>query len=137
LSSISLPSLPDEILIVEHQQSNRLLLEGQLQVFGLSPDILSSADDVLEALMEKRYKLIFLDMDMPSMNSIETTQLIRQAESQLKWPRSRIIGYTENQSYELQPQCIEAGMDAVYAKAGTLHILSEVFKLRVKYIYAS
>jgi CheY-like chemotaxis protein len=125
---MSLPSSSDAILVVEHLQINQLLLQGQLQKLGYSPDIVDSGEKALDAIMAKRYKLIFMEVGLTAMNGIEVTKIIRETEVQLKWPRAMIIAYIHNDSDELQQQCLAAGMDAFYIKPSLLGALSEILK---------
>jgi len=70
LASDELKNLP--VLVVDDNQTNRDILQGQLTGWGIAPDFAASGKEALE-LLEKGnvYRFAILDMQMPEMDGVE------------------------------------------------------------------
>ena len=64
-----------------------------------------SGKEAIEKVTNKKYKLIFMDVNMPVMNGIETTKEIIS-----KHKNSVIIGLTGDITWENEEKCKKAGM---------------------------
>jgi CheY-like chemotaxis protein len=73
-----------------------------------------------------RYDLILMDMQMPEMDGLEATRLIRAMKE--PWARIPIIAMTANAFKEDIEQCKAAGMDAHVAKPIDMDDLMEKLK---------
>jgi len=51
--------------------------KGILKKLGFKADIADSGEAAIDSIKETRYDLIFMDIEMPGMNGLETTQQIR------------------------------------------------------------
>ncbi|SFD77013.1 PAS domain S-box-containing protein [Paenibacillus catalpae] len=88
MSSISLPETnmekmpePDDslsILIAEDNDINRLVLIRMMEKLGYRPDAVGNGVEVLEEVRNKKYDIVFMDIQMPVMNGLEATRLMRQ-----------------------------------------------------------
>jgi CheY-like chemotaxis protein/HPt (histidine-containing phosphotransfer) domain-containing protein len=70
--------------------------------------------EVLQALEQKAYDIIFLDVQMPEMDGLEATRRIRE-----RWPvekRPCIIAMTGNALLGDREKCLAAGMDDYISK---------------------
>lgn len=86
-----------------------MLLEGA----GL---IVETADDgrvAVDMASHKAYALILMDMQMPTMDGIEATRLIRAGETTGRVP---ILAMTANAFAEDRQHCFEAGMNDFISK---------------------
>lgn len=114
------------ILIVEDNHVNRELFSFQLRHFGLASQYATNgkeAVDLLEADPDS-FSLIMMDLQMPVMDGITATQLIRQKEANTD-RHIIIVALTANDSTGIYEQCIAAGMDDFVNKPSTLSKLSE------------
>ncbi len=69
------------ILIVDDNETNRVILEETMKSFGFTSDVFSTAKDALKAFNDKdkgTYNLIISDYLMPEMNGAEFIKGIRQ-----------------------------------------------------------
>ncbi|WPU91979.1 two-component regulator propeller domain-containing protein [Mucilaginibacter sabulilitoris] len=67
-----------KILIVDDNQTNRFILQIQLELWGLLPVTASSAIEALHLLeIDSRINLVITDMEMPDMNGIELARAIK------------------------------------------------------------
>ncbi|MMZ66515.1 Sensor histidine kinase RcsC [compost metagenome] len=85
-----------------------------LEKLGYEPDLAHNGIEVVEALSAKKYDLVFMDLDMPIMDGIKSTRLIRQLMPSNRMPA--IIGVSSNISKEEQERCIASGMETVISK---------------------
>jgi len=104
-----------KILIVEDNEINQKLLSMMLKRLGLESDIKSNGLECVSFLKETsaKYDIIFMDMQMPEMDGLNCTKVIRD-EHLAGSPY--IIAQTANAYNEDKEICFEAGMDGFLAK---------------------
>jgi len=79
------------VLIVDDNQTNRRILEDQLQAWGIRATCAAGAQEALEKLQdstEPKFDVVLLDMHMPGMNGIALAEVIK-ADPRLA--RARVI----------------------------------------------
>lgn len=88
--------------------------------------------DALEMLAAENFDIVLMDCNMPVMDGLEATRLIRQQEAQQHSKRLAIAALTASATPEEQAQCLAAGMDIHICKplilsdlATALYTLSE------------
>jgi two-component system sensor histidine kinase/response regulator len=114
------------VLIVEDNHVNRQLFSFQLRHFGLASQYATNgreAVDLIEADPHS-FSLILMDLQMPVMDGVTATQLIRQKEANTD-RHIIIVALTANDSTGIYEQCIAAGMDDFVNKPSTLAKLGE------------
>ncbi len=109
---------PMQILLVEDNLVNQMVAKGFLQKLGYTPDMANNGQEALQALKEKEYNLIFMDMMMPFMDGLEATRIIcsLMPAHQRPW----IVAMTANALEEHKQQCLAAGMNDFLTKPFTL-----------------
>jgi CheY-like chemotaxis protein/HPt (histidine-containing phosphotransfer) domain-containing protein len=85
-----------------------------LQKLGYRADIATNGVEVLRALEQKAYDILFLDVQMPEMDGLEAARQIHQRWSADKRPR--IIAMTGNALVGDREKCLQAGMDDYISK---------------------
>ena len=73
-------------LIVDDIFTNRLLLTAILNNLDLEFDEVENGKEAIEAILEKNYDLVVMDIEMPVMNGLETTRYIRE---NLPFPKNK------------------------------------------------
>jgi CheY-like chemotaxis protein len=77
-------------------------------------DVVDNGHEVLKAVKRHPYDLIFMDCQMPELDGIEATRLIReQGYSQTDLP---IIALTAHVSGKDHQRCLDAGMNDFLTK---------------------
>ncbi len=114
LEPINLSNL--HVLIVDDNQTNRRIMEDQLQAWGIRATSAAGAQEALEKLQdpsEPRFDIVLLDMHMPGMNGIALAEVIK-ADSRLA--RARIIILTSLGNLMDDAQLERIGVDACLVK---------------------
>ena len=101
---------PLRILLVEDNIFNQKIVRLMLERLGYQIDIANDGLEALEAIENQLYDLILMDMQMPKIDGITTTKLIR---SMLDNPihKVQIIAMTANVMPEDIQKCLDAGMN--------------------------
>lgn len=100
------------ILIVEDNEFNQLLVKSILADKNVKISCVSNGLEALEILNNQKFDIILMDIQMPVMDGIETTQKIRK-ELKLDVP---IIALTANALKDDQKKYLNAGMDSYISK---------------------
>lgn len=121
------------VLIVEDNHVNRELFSFQLRHFGLSTKYATNGKEAVELIQADPdgFSMILMDLQMPIMDGITATRLIRQDESNTN-RHNIIVALTANDSAGIQEQCMEAGMDDFVNKPSTLSKLSDILSKWLK-----
>jgi PAS domain S-box-containing protein len=96
------------ILVVDDEPVNREVAQIQLEFVDLVADAAEDGAEAVEMARKNSYAAIFMDMQMPKLNGVEATRLLRQIPGYRDTP---IIAMTANVFAEDKAQCLEAGMN--------------------------
>gem|GEM_PF-3057575 len=125
IKAISMQSGRARILVVEDNPVNQLVASKLLKSLQCDSDISPSGSDALERLRRQDYDLVLMDMQMPEMDGVETTRLIRSGDSGVRNPEIHIIAMTANVSASDKQQCMDAGMDDFLSKPVRKSVLAK------------
>jgi CheY-like chemotaxis protein len=104
---------PLQILLVEDNPFNQLIATTLLKKLGYQPDLAKNGLEALQAIQTQTYGLILMDIQMPEMDGLTATKLIRQSPEN---SHLRIVAMTANAMPEDQQACFDAGMDDYVSK---------------------
>jgi two-component system sensor histidine kinase/response regulator len=110
----ALPSM--RILLAEDNAVNQKVALAMLEKLGCSADAVADGFEVLDALNRIPYSLILMDYQMPEMDGLEATRLIRKRELEngpgcIWTPPIYIIALTASAMQGDREKCIEVGMN--------------------------
>nr|MBF0223633.1 response regulator [Desulfobulbaceae bacterium] len=115
--AMDLSTMPHaEILLVEDNIMNQKVALALLNKFDFLVDIANNGREAVDAARRKHYDLIFMDMQMPEMDGIEATKIIRNCDSPVLNPNVPIISMTANATKNDRQKCYDAGMNAYLSK---------------------
>ncbi len=105
------------VLIVDDYENNQRVALAHLKKLGYAAHVVENGRAAVETITQNgdRYALILMDWQMPVMDGLEATRLIRQ----LELPRGEhipIIGMTANALKDDRERCLAAGMDDYLSK---------------------
>lgn len=110
---------PLKILIAEDNPVNQKWTTKILSKLGYQPELANNGKEVLEVVSNKQYDLILMDVQMPEMDGLEATRMIRLClEAQ-----PVIIAMTANVMQGDRQDCIQSGMDDYISKPVELNEL--------------
>jgi CheY-like chemotaxis protein/anti-sigma regulatory factor (Ser/Thr protein kinase) len=103
---------PLRILIAEDNRVNQKLAVRVLAKLGYNADIVENGKEVLEEVSKVHYDLILMDIQMPEMDGLEATRMIRLClEAQ-----PVIVAMTANAMQGDREECLSSGMDDYISK---------------------
>lgn len=101
-----------KILVVDDNKVNQRLAILIFRQMGLVCDTASDGKEAFDFYQQREYDLIFMDLQMPVMDGLESTKLIRAYESNAgTLHRAKIIALTGSELMENKETCLEVGMD--------------------------
>ncbi len=112
--AVARPEHSLKILLAEDNTINQKVAVRLLEKLGYHADVVANGLEVLEALMRQPYDVILMDVQMPEMDGLEATRIVRQ-----QWPFDRqpqIVAMTANAMASDREQCLEAGMNDYVSK---------------------
>lgn len=105
-----------KILVAEDNTNNQLLIEIILNNLGLDVTIVENGKIAFEKYKENLYDLIFMDINMPIMDGIQTLKEIKKYEKEHQKIHIPIIALTANAIQTDKEKYIEDGMDGYLSK---------------------
>lgn len=110
-----------KILIVDDQPTNRMLLKSQLGRLAHQVDEAADGEEALALWQQNHYDLVITDCNMPGIDGLELTMLIREDD-----PDILIYGLTANAQAEERERCLQAGMNDCLFKPLRMHTLEHM-----------
>jgi PAS domain S-box-containing protein len=101
------------ILLVEDNEINQEVAMGQLEDAEVFVDLAENGEVALRMIRDNDYDVVLMDMQMPVMDGIEATRMIR---SEPRFKDLPIIAMTANAMESDRDACLEAGMNDHIAK---------------------
>ncbi len=114
---------PLEILLAEDNPLNRVVAVAMLERLGYQVDVVENGVEALEAVRDRRYGVVLMDVQMPELDGITVTRRIRGEIDRDAQPQ--IIAVTANAAAQDRAACLDAGMDDFIAKPIDLSNLAE------------
>lgn len=115
---------PLRILIAEDNVTNQKLALKVLGKLGYKPDVAQHGKEVLEVVSNKNYDVILMDVQMPVMDGLEASRMIRMCLS----VQPVIIAMTANTLQGDREACLQAGMDDYLSKPINLEELVDILE---------
>ncbi|MFD2033551.1 ATP-binding protein [Belliella marina] len=104
---------PMDILLVEDNETNLKFMNMLMKELGYSISIARNGLEAVEKVEEHHFDLVFMDVQMPKLNGLEATKIIRGLQGK---PYIPIIGLSANAFQEDVNEAISIGMDGYLAK---------------------
>jgi len=114
---------PFRIIVVDDSDINRLLATKMFEQLGYKVVSLDSGEASLDYLTHHPADLVFMDVQMPGWDGLETSRRIRNSSALSKQPV--IIAMTAFSGEEDRAACLSAGMDDFISKPISISDLNE------------
>ena len=113
------------LLLAEDNLINQKVAVEILSTAGITLDIANNGRESVEMVRKKKYDAILMDVQMPEMDGIEATRMIRSETKNMMIP---IIAMTANAMKGDREKCLEAGMNDYISKPIDTEQLFSVLK---------
>lgn len=117
-----------DVLVADDDPVGQLVVRKMLQRLGCRVRLANDGAEAVRLNGTRRYDLVFMDCEMPSLNGFEATAQIREQEP--AGTRTTIVAVTAHAMHGDRERCLAAGMDDHLSKPFTLSQL-EAFLARV------
>ncbi len=115
---------PLNILVAEDNNINQIVIINILKKLGYTPDLAMDGFEALKMTTQKNYDVILMDVQMPLMDGLEATQLIKK-----RFPdQPFIIAMTANALQEDKEMCFQSGMDDYISKPINVNELMQIIE---------
>lgn len=112
---------PLRVLVADDNRVNTRVLEMMLGRAGHSVTAVGNGEEALDALEENRFDVVLMDLNMPVMDGLKATKLLRFGA--LGGPHVPVIGLTADITGGVRERCREAGMDTCLSKPVEARVL--------------
>jgi len=109
-------SAPRRVLVAEDNALNQAFAVDILEEAGHAVTIAENGWEAIEALRSEAFDIVFMDVQMPEMDGLETTRRIRWGEAGGKARSIPIIAATAFAVKGDREKCLEAGMNGYVVK---------------------
>ncbi len=103
------------VLVAEDNVTNQLVALGILKKLGVHGDAVADGNEALKALETIPYGLVLMDVQMPEMDGLEATRIIRSGVGVCN-PDIPIVAMTGHAMPEDRERCFAAGMNDYLSK---------------------
>jgi signal transduction histidine kinase/ActR/RegA family two-component response regulator len=104
------------VLIAEDNDVNREILVRMLSMAGCRTVLARDGLEAVQLSATEPYDILLMDVQMPEMDGIAATRVIRQRELAHGLPRRPILALTANAQADDKANCMAAGMDDYLTK---------------------
>ncbi|RSK46289.1 PAS domain S-box protein [Hymenobacter perfusus] len=103
------------VLLTEDNAVNQLLVQVMLKGWGMEVDTASSGQEALALFRQHRYDVVLMDIQMPGMDGVATTQLLREHPDAARAATS-VVALTAHAMQGEAERYRAAGLDAYLSK---------------------
>jgi signal transduction histidine kinase/ActR/RegA family two-component response regulator len=104
------------VLVAEDNVVNQTIIQAMLKQLGHGVSVVANGREALDALAHDAFELVLMDCNMPEMDGLEATRLLRAGARGVRDVRVPVIALTANAMDGDREQCLAAGMNDFLAK---------------------
>ncbi len=125
------------VLLVEDNLVNAIVAEAELSHLGVQVETLRSGREAVHWLRHHRTDLVLMDGDLPELDGIAATRLVRDHETATQALRVPIVALSANGSTDFVDRCLAAGMDDHLAKPFRAGDLARVLARHLRHLHGA
>ena len=121
-----------EVLIVDDNLTSRRFMSFILERMGAHVTQAENGEEAIQCLEKNDYEIVFMDMEMPVLNGVNTTQMIREGKCFKRFTKYReipIIALTGNTDDENIALAKQSGMNDHMGKPVSREDLAKVLSI--------
>jgi PAS domain S-box-containing protein len=115
---------PLKTLVVDDNKVNLMMMEVIMKNLGYKVDFANNGKEAVAKCEENDYNLVFMDLQMPEMDGLEATAVIKEQKSEKDFPA--IVALTANAFPEDKQACLDAGMIDFLPKPVTIDMIKDL-----------
>ncbi len=119
------------VLLVEDYEGNVIVALNLLQEAGYVVVVANNGKEAIHKLETEAFDVVLMDVQMPVMDGITATKLIRKMQATGELPAVKIIGMTAHALAGDRGKCIDAGMDDYMSKPFNPERLEELVAMHL------
>ncbi len=104
------------ILVVDDNATNRMVATKILEKLGYLAETVDSGHEALRALGASDYDLVFMDCQMPELDGLQATRMIREGKASNRNRDVAVVAMTAHAMKGDRELCLEAGMNDYLTK---------------------
>lgn len=116
VSDLNNLKIPISVLAVDDNPENLKLIRILLEDMGIQVTTAESGKEAIEAVRQKAFQLILMDIRMPNMNGVEASEAIRNLEATYHRKKTPIIALTAHALASEKKALLEAGINDYLSK---------------------
>jgi CheY-like chemotaxis protein len=113
------------VLVAEDNPVNQMIIEGMLKQLGHAVTVANNGRRALQALAEAEYDLVLMDCNMPELDGLDATRMLRAGTAGARAARIPVIALTANAMDGDRETCLAAGMNDFLAKPVSISALRQ------------
>jgi len=103
------------ILVVEDNKINQKIMILCFRNLVNNIDVANNGQEAVEKFIANKYDIIFMDLQMPVIDGLQATKIIREIEARSEITRTPIIAVNvSGGEYKERENCLNAGFDAYF-----------------------
>ncbi|MFD0672727.1 PAS domain S-box protein [Cohnella sp. GCM10027633] len=122
-------SSPLRILIAEDNEVNQTVLKKMVEKLGYNSTVVANGADAIEAVKRHPYDIIFMDIQMPLMDGIQATRVIKESLAPGEVPY--IVAVTAHAVKGDREKYLAAGLDEYISKPIDMEVVAAVLEKTV------
>ena len=104
------------VLVAEENAVNQAVIQAMLRQLGHVTTVVPNGREALDALAQDHFDLVLMDCNMPVMDGLEATRLLRAGAAGVRDAAVPVIALTANAMEGDRELCLAAGMDDFLTK---------------------
>jgi CheY-like chemotaxis protein len=104
------------VLLVEDNGVNQAIIQAMLRQLGHGATVATNGREALDALAQDQFDVVLMDCNMPVMDGLEATRLLRAGAAGVRDANVPVIALTANAMDGDRELCLAAGMDDFVSK---------------------
>jgi signal transduction histidine kinase/ActR/RegA family two-component response regulator len=104
------------VLVAEDNAVNQTIIQAMLRQLGHAVTVVANGREALDALAQEEFDVVLMDCNMPELDGLETTRLLRAGARGVRDLRVPVIALTANAMDGDRERCLAAGMNDFLSK---------------------